>query len=511
MSTTGNVNFNVVNDAFVPAAPALGVVYFEGVTPRGPVNDPKDVITSPKLARLIFGNIVANNDFPLLCQRALQKGAILRINRVVGAGAATGVSGNATQTIASSPVTLFHFVPLGPGADYNNVKINITDATNKNANYFNVVITSTTDPLISEVYENLTIVGHPTAAAATFLKKIADNSNIVAPAYVDLSAQSVQLRPVNATLSITGGVDGAAPIITDYIGDVAAGTGFYAFDPYDEAYAIACPDVSESDLTGISTGGEAYARGRKDLRYYQHLDNTNVTAAALIAEKPAIDSNFIIFTAGGLDITHPLTGSQVSISELGDVLGNMAYIHEVTKKPWNAFFGPDFGVLDDCLGVTNNFGSRAKFNDLDLLAQHRINMVIKRGGLTMLWDDYTSQTDPSPENFACLENLLIYLERILRTPLEKKLGQPTDFQLLKDIYYTIEPIIREVVDGRGISDWTWEGDQFATAYADLQVNVPADMQQGKIKANLRIVTIAPLKEISVSIILTKAGVTFSQS
>jgi hypothetical protein len=186
----------------------------------------------------------------------------------------------------------------------------------------------------------------------------------------------------------------------------------------------------------------------------------------------------------------------------------MAYIHRTTRKPWNAFFGPEFGVLNNVLGVTNNFGSPAMFLDLDLLAQNRVNMVIKRAGSTMLWDDYTAQVDPSPENFACLENLLIYLVKVLKRPLERKLGSPTDFTLLKELFFIVEPIMKEVVDGRGISSWEWEGDQFASSFDELQVNSAADMQLGKVQANLRIVTIAPLKEISVKIILTKAGVSF---
>lgn len=505
MSTTGNVNFNVTNDAYEPATPSVGILWFEGVTKRGPVNDPKTLITTPKQFRQIYGNIDIASDFPLLCYRALSYGAILRVNRVVGTGSAIASSANVVNGI----IPLFKIYGKNAGADYNNVKVKITAASNLNSAYFNLVVYLINDPLVIETYENLTITGHPTVAASTYLDDVNKNSDLISIQYLDLSAQVGNLRPDNnAAIDLTGGSDGAAPAVTNYVGDAATGTGFHAFDGYADSYALACPELSESDMAGLSTGGDAYATLRKDVRFYQHLDNSNHTATALIAEKPSLDSAHITFTAGGLSITHPISALPVDISELADVLGNMAAIHKSTLKPWNAFFGPQYGVLTGVLGVTNNFGTPAQFADLDILAQHRINMVIKRAGKTMLWDDYTSQVAPSPENFSCVENLIIYLQKTLGPTLELFMGQPTDFTLLRSIYFNIQPSLKVVVDGRGISSWEWQGDQNATSFADLQVNNANDMQMGKVKANLRVVMIAPLKEINVNIILTKAGITF---
>lgn len=397
------------------------------------------------------------------------------------------------------------------GVNYNNLKIKITNATNTNADYFNLEVYLTDDGLVTEKYENLYISGHPTIAGSTYLDVVNQNSNLISISYLDLSGQSGQLRPDNNTaIAFTGGLDGSAPALVDYTGSADAGTGFYAFDPYDDSYAIACPELSEEDMAGISTAGNTYASNRKDLRYYQHLDITHNTPTLLIAEKPSLDSAYITFTTGGLTVSHPISGVPTDISELADVLGNMAYIHR-THKVWTAFFGPEYGVLNDTLGVVTNFGTAAQFTNLDLLAQNRINAVIKRAGKVMLWDDYTAQVAPSPENFSCIENMIIYFKKVLGPVLESFLGKPTDFALLRDIYFTVAPILNEVKEGRGISSWVWEGDQFATAFADLQVNNSSDMQVGKIKANLKVLATAPLKEISVNIILTKAGVTFENN
>ena len=363
------------------------------------------------------------------------------------------------------------------------------------------------DTLIKETYQNLTINANTLAAAATYMADVIKNSNLITIEYQDLSAQQGQLRPTNATYALAGGADGSAPVVANYTGTPEALTGFYAFNPYDDSYALACPDISEGDMDGLAVAGEAYAALRKDLLYYQHLDNSNITAATLIAEKPSMDSQYIVFTAGGLLITHPISSEQVSISELGDVLGNMAYVHK-TKNVWTAFTNYENGKLTNALGVVTNFGSAATFTDLDLLAQSRVNMVISRSGSIMFWDDYTAQVAPSPENFACLMNLIFYIQKVLKPTLERFLGKPTDFQLLRDIFYMVEPFFKSLTEGRALSSWEWQGDQFATSFDDLEVNNSTDMGLGRIKVNLRIVTIAPLKEISVNIILTRAGVTF---
>lgn len=502
MSTTSNINFTVLNEAFQIADPPAGVLFLMGETKRGPLNDPSTLITSPKKFRELFGNIDTASEFPLQCMAALERGAALRVCRIMGGSPVTAVSGNAVDGTDS----LFHFHAKGPGTDYNNLSVVIKAATNANADYFDLEVTLSSDTMVTEYYANLKIVGTPTVAESTYLDIITTKSNLIEPQYADLSGLTAQLRPTNATLTFSTGTDGTTPILSDYTGSQATATGFHAFDQYDDAYAIACPELSESDLTGLTAAGQAYAEARKDLIYYQHLGSA--TAANLISERGSIDSPYVCFTAGGLEINHPITGAVTQVSELGYVLGNMCNVIN-TQKDWTAFFGPVNGLITGVLGVVHNFGSPAFFTDLDLLAQNRVNMVITRKGKTMFWDDYTSQVNPSPENFASTMNLIFYIKKTLGSILEKYIGKPTDFKLLYDLWVGVRGELGNLVNDRALFDYSWEGDQFATKNSDLQLNTPEDMQLGKVKVNLRIITISPLKEISVTIILTRAGVQFS--
>lgn len=417
----------------------------------------------------------------------------------------------ATPGAAGTPtVPMFHFHSKYPGADYNNVVVEVKAATNQQADFFNIEVSMTNDDLIFEKYENLYITGHPTVTESNYLSKIELNSDLIIPIYSDLSAQVGQLRPTNGTYLMDSGSDGSTVDLADYVGVQADGTGFYAWDQYSDSYAVAYPAISASDLSGIATAGEAYAYMRKDLLYYQHLDNDNTSATAYLAEKMAnanINSKFIVSIGGGLYYTHPITGLKTEVSELAAVLGNMAYVHN-NFNIWDSFFGMNRGVIPGVLGVINNFGAPALLSDLDLLASNQINMVINRHGLNMLWDDYTGQAAPSPENFACTMNLIFYMQKSLKPTLESFLGEPTDFTLLKNMYYECKAFMDSLVKGRALSSYQWDGDQFATSFSQLSVNTPEDMQLGKAAIDLKIITIAPLKEISVRIILTKAGVTF---
>lgn len=635
---TGNVNFQVINEAKQIAQPPTGILFLGGICKRGPVHDPKYLISSPRQFRHIFGNVDIDSDFPRLVMEALKYGARIRVNRitdtdeepdvaetaVIGMGGISGavaeitsittiakvgsnldgkyflisagnggtdyyvwfdgpvdptipgrtgvkitLSGDKTaaevatavhdaleaisgtpfsSVIGGSPFTtqlvtaatagicknasagnsgftvtvntpgvagtpstsLFQLVSKFPGEDYNNMVATISNATNNNSDYFNLTLSFSNDDQVTEVYENLYIDNHPDVASSDYLQKLELNSYLASVVYSDLSALGGQLRPTNGTYLFDGGTDGSAPGVEDYIGNSSDRTGFYAWDPYDDAYAVAYPEMSPTDLSGIAVAGAAYAAARKDLVYYQHLDNLSTDAATYITEKQTdnVNSPYIVYTGGGYKITDTITGAEREISELTHILGQMAYVQN-NYAPWASFFGMNRGVHMGVLGVVNNFGSPASLSDLDLLASNCINMVINRNGLNMLWDDYTGENTPSPMNFACIMNLLIYMQRSLRPTLESYLGEPTDFTLLKDLYYTVRPFLEALIKGRALASYEWKGDQFATSFDDLDVNTADDMALGKITIELEIVTVAPLKSISVKIVLTRAGVSFN--
>lgn len=501
MDTT-NLSFEVINKANGVEEQSPDYLFLAGETLRGPVFDPSIVIVSWVQFVRIFGGFVSGNHFPLICNRLLARGAKLRISRVTDGAEDTAELASYIKNSDSDD--LFTFTAKYPGADYNNINIVISAGSNAQTGYFDIEITHDTDESVYEVYTNLKI---DDATDDDYLYDILKKSDYVIPVYEDLTGVT-DFVPVNGTYSLASGSDGGTVDAADYGGVAGTKKGWYAFDDFSEAYALAAPAISQSDLA-IASGGEAYARNRGDIRYYQHIDITNTTAANIILEKDGalLDSKYINWFSGGIIVLDPLTSEKINIPELGDVLGCL--IDTFKKyKPWYSFAGPNRGIIPNALGVVNNFGSSANYASLNLLANNQVNMVVVRDNRIMLWDDFSGQTRNNPEKFISVNNLILYLQKNLGPALEYFLKEPNDIPTWQEMYYTVKPFLDSVVDDRGIYGYTWNGDQNASDLDSLQVNKKDDVIDGEYIVELELTPIPPLTKFKVKIIITRTSVTF---
>ena len=610
MPNSANVNFNVINNATIASQPLDGVFYVEGITERGPFGDPKEVITSWSQFVRVYGGLTDTSDFPLICKRALDAGALLRVNRIghyadvtdkssLDAVLATSVSPTALtfdadfvslntidMTINGTPISTVTFdtnqtttltnlateiglltskvslvevdqtnkrllifpaenaplvitsivvasgvsQPTGTattapsnfldsglnplfginlkykGASYNALMVTISDASNGQPEFFKLSLALKGDGSVSESYDNLKITGTPTVGTSEYLDNIALSSTLINVAYLDLSSLTGQLRPSNGIYLYSGGSDGTAAADTDYIGSSVGKTGFYAFDEYDEGFYLCAPEISSN---AVNVAGSTYAAYRKDLIFFAHLDNALTNTTGLIAARAAtsISNQYTAFYGGGVKVIHPETLKEVTISELGDVLGLAAKVHSSLGQ-WRSFAGQNNGAVTGALGVVNNFGSNGLYSELNNLANRQINMLILRDNVVQLAGNFTGILSESPESFNSVVSLIIYIQKILKPVLNGFLEEPADVQTFQNIYYTVQPILDNLVNSRALFEYKWEGDQFAGNLDGLQVNDPADVQQGRYKVNFFIKPINSLQEIEVNILLTNAGVSF---
>jgi len=86
MPNAANVKFKYTDNTARVTVPQGGISFVLGGTEYGPIADPSTVITSWSKFQKIFGGYIPGNDFPLLCQKALERGAKLRVSRVVHYG-----------------------------------------------------------------------------------------------------------------------------------------------------------------------------------------------------------------------------------------------------------------------------------------------------------------------------------------------------------------------------------------------------------------------------------------
>lgn len=406
--------------------------------------------------------------------------------------------------------SLFSLEPKWPGADFNNFQITLSPGSNGSPNYFDIRIQHVTDPTIVEFYPNLTIPLvngiNPTIDSSNYLSIITTQSQFFNVIYNDLSALTGQLTPLPISYRMSEGSDGSVPQDTDYIGDSASRTGFFAFDEYDDSYYLATLD---NDSDSVMVAGAAYSFTRKDLIYMMEMPVTINTKQGIINEKDSwnIDNQFTYIFGGGLKLTDPFTSQVKNNKGIGDVLA-AAVQTDMNFGPWYSFAGPNRGIITGALGVVNNFGAPANHKDLDDLANRRINMIINRAGSNKLWGNFSGKLANDQERFISIVKLIIFLKKSLRPTLETFLEEPNDIPTWKRIYFTVKPFMDSLVTRRAIYTWDWQGDQFVNSMADLQINNASDVSEGKYKVLMPISAIPSLQEINLGIIMTKAGVSF---
>jgi len=496
MANAAKVKINVTNKIVGVTEPANGVSFFIGPTKTGPVEDPKDLITSWPQYVKIFGGEVPDNKFSTMVKRYLESGGSARICRILHNDAAKAAAVAILDDSVSAD-ELFKIVPKYEGEEANGWKVKILQPSNDEDDFFDLMIDTGNSETI-EYYRNLTITGDPTVdhnLPQNYLKDIVDNSNLVDVVYETIDYSITVEPPKVAEYQFSGGSDGTAVSSADY-----TAVAFESFNNYNEAYHVAALGMYDSAVHVI---GIAYANKRKDLFYFCEIDPTKKTTTDIKAERDSVNSNskYIRYFAGALEYQGP-QGSDIQVGNLADVCSK-AVLSEVNYTPWLSFSGKKRGVLGNVSKVINNFGSPASTLDMDTLANSQINLVVQRGGEVFLTGNFTGLNYNSQEQWANVVKLVMYLRKSLLPTLENYLEEPNDIPTWSQIYYTVKPFFDGLSTGqnRALYDYSWEGDQFASSLDNLQVNKKADVLQGKYKVSLTIIPVASMQEFSLNIIL----------
>lgn len=501
MPDAAKVQFNIKNFTPGVSVPTPGIFYVIGITKRGPVEQPilgVSLVNSWPQFERTFGGLMETSDFPYLCKRALARGARLRVCRVDAT--ATPAVKAASKNIVNgdgTPVTLFSVQPKYKGVNYNNFRIEIKAASNGNGAYWNMELVHTLEPELNEVYVNVPAFNKSTANNQTCLDEVKAMSQNFDFTYVDASAATLLIPAVAAASSFSGGVDPTGFVAGDYTGAMVT------FDGLDDGLIMAVP---EQDDDGVNAAGITYAANRGDIVFFAHLPNSLITATTLIAERVAIGNNskFGGLYGGGIRIREERTLQEKALSEMGDVLGIAAYIHNAFGE-WYSLAGQTKGAIQDAIGVVNNFGTPAAFEDLNDLANAQINMMVQKNGIVQLSGNFSAQFANNQEKFLSVVMLVLWMKKTMKPILESYLEEPNDPITFQKIYYHLQPYLDKLSSPayRAIYKYEYHGDQFANSLDDLQVNDPIDVQNGKYKINLKIWPIPSLQELTFNIMLVQ--------
>lgn len=449
----------------------------------------------------------------------------LRADGVAIGGSSTGTVVNGVTAVAQGPAvtsttltafvdsignTLFTIVPKYAGADYANLRVSILSGSNGQSGYFDLKIEMSSEgDFPAESYTNLTIPGQPNVGASHYLDTIIRNTELVTITYSDLSAITAPITPVPNAARYTGGSDGGTIVDTDWIGDPASKLGLNSFDTQGDMYAIAAGNNSDA----MAIAGAAYATARADVQYYHHFDNsiTNLNSLLTIKDALLVNTPYIEFWMGGLNVLDELTNIRRNVSAIGDILGCQA-ASEIDKGPWYSFAGKRRGLINNAFGVVNNFGGSNDSTSLDLLANHQINAVVNSGGQIYLSGNFTGQLATSHLSFNGNVRLIIFIKRTLKPQMELFLEDPNDIPTWKKIYLQVKPQLDDLITPkRALFDYRWQGDQFAKSLNDLVINDATQVGLGKYKVKLFLKDITSLQWFSIDIIITDSAVSFEES
>ena len=501
MPNASRVIFNVQDFTTGVSTPLTGICYVIGVTKRGPVENPvlgESLINNwPQFERL-FGGLITYSDFPLLCKRALARGAILRVCRLNSeeTPAVKATSKNIPNGDAV-PVSMFSVQPKYEGADYNKVSIAILAASNGDSNYWDMSITHSSEPNLNEYYSNISSFKKDTATNQNNLDDINRSSRLLNFTYLDVSSATLLKPAVMASTAFSGGVDPDDFEDSDYTSAMSS------FDGVDDGLVMATP---ENDSDSVNAAGAIYAKNRGDIVFFAHLPNSINTASGLVTERVAVASNtkHVAFFGGGIVIRHPDTLLKTSISEMGDVLGLLGYVHG-TFGAWYSLAGQLKGEIPDSIGVVNNFGSSAKFSDLNTLANAQINMVVLKNNIVQLSGNFSGQYENNVQRFLNVVFLVLWIKKAFTPVLESYLEEPNDPTTWRSIYNQLKPTLDKLVSPqmRALYKYEYYGDQDSNTVDDVQVNDPVDIENGKYKINLKIWPIPSLQELTLNIMLVQ--------
>ena len=308
-------------------------------------------------------------------------------------------------------------------------------------------------------------------------------------------------------------------------GDSTAQSWKDAYDAikgYNDAYQLACSHIHQhlpSDYTQVLSHIAKEVTSNFDQVLYVEVpkytaDNSIASPEDILdwleGMIPIIGySKNVAYFGGGIKYYNE-NGSLQNCDVLGTVLG-LGDTAASNNGPWCSFSGMNRGTVPAAVGpVTINLGASGYINTLQELANWYMNIFLikdtrTQGKQTMLWHNFTSNPTNNSEKFLSIVRLNLYLKKNLMPILESYLDEPNTWDTWKNIYYEAKEVLDDLVTRNAMSEYDWQGDQFATSYKDLTVNNEADVRQGKYKISLKYKDIVPMQEVSIDITIDSAS------
>jgi phage tail sheath protein FI len=241
----------------------------------------------------------------------------------------------------------------------------------------------------------------------------------------------------------TQGSDGDTDESSDYIGDQAAQTGFYAFDSVDDINIMAAPGIT---LRDVILSGMTYCENRKDCFFVADVAPGKETATEVLdfkngtgpyAGQQALNSKYGALYWPWVRIADPLTKQQKAMPPSGAIIGSYSAT-DIRRGVHKAPAGIDDGFLNSVIGIEKIVTK----GEHDSLNPNGINVIRIFPGLGILiWGARTVSSDPEWK-YINVRRLFLFLEESIEKGTQWVVFEPNDPSLWKSIVRNIRAFLR---------------------------------------------------------------------
>lgn len=546
MPNTPKVNFNFSNENVEISVPQNGISHFCARTTKGKFNDPSVLISSFIQFQRLFGDEIVPDGSESNIKKALALGSKLRIARVAGGSASYGYlvddSTPKQFTITfTSPTNdtkdlVFKVRSIEQGTPFMDVyssiygKFNIDTSTGPNsvisfAQYAESAHTTLLDqrPILQwNVSKHLTdyqsLVNFLNQCPNVTLEVVSFNSETNYDIYAVVTWLSEHPEYIPSMIAdsnyyeIEDGDDGGASTTSTWE------AAYNSLKDYVDGYNLALSHIHQyltsADANSVYHTIAEDVMARKEIKLMVEVPKpVNQTTAQYFAALKSMvgtigQDPMICYFGGGIKYYNHL-----GIIRDCDVIGTVVGLHDACASkygPWYSPAGQNRGIVPDAVGpVMENLGVPSQVDTLQEFAEWYMNLFVVKdtryaGKRTMLWHNFSSNPINNSEKFISIVNLNLYIKKQLRPILESYLEEPNTFETWKNIYYSVKPLLDELIIRNAMTEYQWIGDQDATSYAELTVNTEDRVRQGYYRAKLKYKDIVTLQDITLDVIVSSS-------
>lgn len=296
------------------------------------------------------------------------------------------------------------------------------------------------------------------------------------------------MKSVMTPVALGGGASGAAPTSSDINNalDLFANKEQYVIDVF----------INNGRATPvIQRALESMARTRADSVAFLDTPSTAQKAQAAVDYRNLtlnLNSSYAAIFSTDLLVSDPINGKMLYVPPSGAMAGLYARTSRMAQ-PWFSIAGLNRGMLD-VLGVRETYDD----GKATLLFQSQVNYTRKFVGKGIpLWEQMTLYTRSSALQFLNVRFLCNIIKRSVYDYLLYGLQEPGDDILRKQLKFGLEEFLKIVQAARGIRSYN-------VVISDAN-NPPALTNSGILAIAVIIVPTIAVREISLSLIISKEG------